>query len=313
MLWFAVWIQAGFWMVGYAVHTNAIVPLTCAKNRFVFCLVPGALLLFSSQKVPSQYYSCRGRNWLFPHIPSASVVLLKNSFLAFHSIKMTRNSTSATNSESRSITSLWWCAWSWLAIFCLTQIPFPIFNHISQLWFLGNIIDQFRACPGSNSNYSVPFLYNQPWLFTTLPGDPYLASAILSPSNPGQTVNIGSSDMYSDASHYDFGVMITIFWSKYCHFMSYITPRIWLFLVKLIVNISTITLEIWDHYYFPFSELGISEIGCSTSIDIYAACIHIIYLHHILCFAGRPMNIQIVGIDAVAPSQRGGTQSGRPG
>ena len=27
---------------------------------------------------------------------------------------------------------------------------------------------------------------------------------------------------YADANHYDFGVMITIFWSKYWHFMSYI-------------------------------------------------------------------------------------------
>ncbi len=65
---------------------------------------------------------------------------------------------------------------------------------------------------------------------------------------------------YRDANHYDFGVMITIFSSKYWHFMSKIMPRIWLFLVKFIVNISTITLEIWDDYYFSFSEVGIS--GC---------------------------------------------------
>ncbi len=48
--------------------------------------------------------------------------------------------------------------------------------------------------------------------------------------------------------------------------MSKITPRIWLFLVKFIVNISTITLEIWDHYHFSFSEVGISGVYLNSRI-----------------------------------------------
>ncbi len=53
--------------------------------------------------------------------------------------------------------------------------------------------------------------------------------------------------------------------------MSYITPRIWLFLVKL-VNISTITLEIWDHYYYSFPELGISDQIPFYLFDSYFLC-----------------------------------------